>query len=101
MARWTRLLAPWTELRIDVDPPPHETAADLDALERRLLCPGAPLRRQCRPLPCAPPGFRFWHRVADGEHFVYIEDVMQEVGFQLKSYDPSKALTQGRIAVKP
>ena len=30
-----------------------------------------------------------------------IEDVMQEVGFQLKSYDPSKALTQGRIAVKP
>jgi SAM-dependent methyltransferase len=30
-----------------------------------------------------------------------IEDVMQEVGFELKSYDPSKALTQGRIAVKP
>ncbi|MCU0759195.1 MAG: class I SAM-dependent methyltransferase [Steroidobacteraceae bacterium] len=30
-----------------------------------------------------------------------IEDVIQEVGFELKSYDPSKALTAGRIAVKP
>jgi hypothetical protein len=45
--------------------------------------------------------------VDNGEPFIppfvrpNIEDVIKEVGFELKSYDPKHAMTVGRVAVKP
>jgi hypothetical protein len=30
-----------------------------------------------------------------------IEDVMQEVGFEMKPYDHTKSLSTGRVGVKP
>lgn len=67
---------PWTrplELRIDVDLPAELLAADLRRLHQRLRTPGDALHRSAT-LPVHLPGLVLRHRVADGEHYVYVED---------------------------
>lgn len=63
-------------LRIDVAHDPHGLQADLDALERRMRRAGDPLHG-LPTLGIARPGFRFRHREADGEHYVYVEDTVR------------------------
>lgn len=67
-------LRPTTELRIDVQPSPGNIEAELDALYRRRSSPGSALH-STSPLSIHPPGFAFHHREADGEHYIYVEDV--------------------------
>ncbi|MBS0543481.1 MAG: hypothetical protein JSR40_07045 [Proteobacteria bacterium] len=62
------------ELRIDVDRPEEDIEAELDALHRRLRTPGDALHA-CSLLPALRPGLAFHHREADGEHYVYVEDM--------------------------
>ena len=62
------------ELRIDVRHPPATIETELDALHRRLHAPGDALSG-CALLPIASPGLAFRHREADGEHYVYVEDL--------------------------
>jgi GNAT superfamily N-acetyltransferase len=67
---------PWarpTELRIDVDLPPDLLDADLRRLHQRLRTPGDPLHHSAT-LPVHLPGLVLRHRVADGEHYVYVQD---------------------------
>lgn len=65
-----------SELRIDVDLDPSSVERDLDALYQRLLRPGDALHGL--PVLCIRfPGFVFRYREADGEHYVYVEDVAQ------------------------
>lgn len=67
---------PWTrplELRIDVDLPADLLAADLRRLHQRLRTPGDALHESAT-LPVHLPGLVLRHRVADGEHYVYVED---------------------------
>lgn len=64
-------------MRIDVDRDLHRMEVELDLLyERHLARPGRPgLER----LPVdAPPRFRLYRRIADGEWHVYVEDVLQQ-----------------------
>lgn len=70
---------PWfvrpMELRIDVRLHPDDVDADLEKLYRRFRTPGDSLygiagRRG------PSPGLLFRHREADGEHYVYVEDVV-------------------------
>lgn len=69
-----RLARP-SELRIDVDLDPSGVERDLDALYQRLLRPGDALHGL--PVLCIRfPGFVFRYREADGEHYVYVEDVV-------------------------
>lgn len=71
---WHRAAVRPLELRIDVSRPGSMAGPDLDALQRRLRRPGAP---RLRPLAidAGHPGLAFRHREADGEHYVYVEDV--------------------------
>lgn len=62
------------ELRIDVQLPPSEVEKELDALHRRLNRPGDALY-DLPTLQIDFPGLRFRYRVADGEHYIYVEDV--------------------------
>jgi GNAT superfamily N-acetyltransferase len=74
--RGTRWPMPWTrplELRIDVDLPAELLDADLRRLHQRLRTPGDALHRSTT-LPVQLPGLVLRHRVADGEHYVYVED---------------------------
>lgn len=67
-------LARIMELRIDVQLPPSELERELDALNRRLNRPGDTLYD----LPCIDihfPHLAFRYREADGEHYVYVEDL--------------------------
>lgn len=65
---------PWLELRIDVQPQIEDIEGELETLHRRLHTPGDPLHGI--PAVAAPlPGLVFRHREADGEHYVYVEDV--------------------------
>lgn len=65
------------ELRIDVAHPPDDLERELDELYRRMGRPGHRLHGLAS-VPVAPgcfPGLVFRHREADGEHYVYAEDV--------------------------
>jgi hypothetical protein len=62
------------ELRIDVQLPPSEVEKELDAINRRLHRPGDALY-DLPTLDIGFPGLRFRYRVADGEHYIYVEDV--------------------------
>jgi len=67
-------LARIMELRIDVQLPATELERELDALDRRLNQPGDILYD----LPCIAinfPNLVFRYREADGEHYVYVEDL--------------------------
>ncbi|WP_076593575.1 N-acetyltransferase [Herminiimonas arsenitoxidans] len=62
------------ELRIDVQLPLSELERELDALNRRLNQPGDILYD----LPCIDinfPDLAFRYREADGEHYIYVEDL--------------------------
>ncbi|MES2026385.1 MAG: N-acetyltransferase [Pseudomonadota bacterium] len=64
------------ELRIDVQLPLSELERELEALNRRLNQPGDALYD----LPCLDinfPGLAFRYREADGEHYVYVEDLQR------------------------
>jgi hypothetical protein len=63
-----------TELRIDVQRDPKGLQAELDAIERRMRRKGDALHG-LPALDIRRPGFLFLHREADGEHYVYVEDV--------------------------
>ena len=68
-------LRPTMELRIDVQQSPGNIEAELDALYRRRSLPGSALH-STSPLSIHLPGFAFHHREADGEHYIYVEDVL-------------------------
>lgn len=68
------LQPPRMELRIDVNQPDDSIEAELDILHGRLHRPGDALHT-CSRLPDLLPGLVFHHREADGEHYVYVEDV--------------------------
>jgi hypothetical protein len=63
-------------MRIDVQQSPGKIEAELEALCRRRSQPGSALRDTAL-LPIRLPGFAFHHREADGEHYIYIEDVLR------------------------
>jgi len=67
---------PWwrTELRIDVQLPQGNVEIDLERQYARLYRPGDALCGIAR-MPSPWPGLVLRHREADGEHFVYVEDV--------------------------
>lgn len=70
---------PWggrMELRIDVQLPQDGVEAELERLHRRLQTPGDALHRIAAE-PSGLPGFVLRHREADGEQFVYVEDVVR------------------------
>lgn len=72
-----RLPAPRAlELRIDVELAPAEIERELDALHGRIGRPGDRLHAMPA-LPAGVPGLRLRYREADGEYYVYVEDVMQ------------------------
>jgi hypothetical protein len=70
-----RALRPAMELRIDVQHRPGNIEAELDLLYRRRSSPGSALSNTS-PVPIHLPGFVFHHREADGEHYIYVEDVL-------------------------
>lgn len=73
---WPAWLRPM-ELRIDVQLPADNIEADLARLHERLRTRGDAVNA-ARRLPGSPvPGFTLWHREADGEHYVYVEDNVQ------------------------
>ena len=61
-------------MRIDVQVPTANVEAELERIELRLQSAGRPLRSMAA-LDLWMPGLCFRHREADGEHFVYAEDV--------------------------
>lgn len=65
---------PWLELRIDVEQQPEDIEGELEALRRRLYTPGDALY-DLPVLADRLPGFVLRYREADGEHYVYVEDV--------------------------
>lgn len=71
---WARRLRPWLELRIDVQPQPEDIETELETLYQRLYTPGDALHGIAT-LAGDLPGLVFRHREADGEHYVYVEDV--------------------------
>jgi hypothetical protein len=64
------------ELRIDVLLPPEELEAELGALYERLRRSGDILY-DLPTIDIVMPGFVFRYREADGEHYVYVEDVVR------------------------
>ncbi|TFY99128.1 N-acetyltransferase [Ramlibacter humi] len=69
-----QLLPWWAELRIDVQLPPWSVESDLRRLQQRMQRPGDALG-QLAAIELPVPGFAFRHRQADGEHYVYVEDL--------------------------
>jgi hypothetical protein len=63
------------ELRIDVRLHPDDVDAELEKLYRRFRTPGDRLHR-IGAAPGPAPGLVFRHRESDGEHYVYVEDVV-------------------------
>lgn len=77
LAHVQRLIRLWRmELRIDVDHSDESIETELDTLYGRLHTPGDAMNL-CTHLPALLPGLRFHHREADGEHYVYVEDVVR------------------------
>lgn len=84
LARWLtcspqarpRGLGPRAELRIDVDLRPEDLETELDNLYRRLRTPGDPMFGSAT-VPTRLPGLVFRTREADGEYYVYVEDVVR------------------------
>lgn len=72
---------PWCarilELRIDVQLPQPELDRELDTLNRRLRQPGDILH-DLPLLEIEMPGLLFRYREADGEHYVYVEDLKRQ-----------------------
>lgn len=64
------------ELRIDVDLRPEDLASELDNLYRRLRTPGDSMFGSAT-VPTHLPGLVFRTREADGEYYVYVEDVVR------------------------
>lgn len=64
------------ELRIDVELAPGDIERELGALHDRFGQPGDRLHAM-RSLSAGVPGLRLRYREADGEYYVYVEDVMQ------------------------
>ncbi|MCY1258911.1 hypothetical protein D9M68_86000 [compost metagenome] len=64
------------ELRIDVELAPGDIERELGALHDRIGQPGDRLHAMPA-LPAGTPGLRLRYREADGEYYVYVEDVMQ------------------------
>ncbi|MGX6570626.1 N-acetyltransferase [Cupriavidus necator] len=64
------------ELRIDVELAPGDIERELGALHDRIGQPGDCLHAMPA-LPAGAPGLRLRYREADGEYYVYVEDVMQ------------------------
>lgn len=58
------------ELRIDVESPPAQVEEELKRLQARF---DQRLRAHCTLLALPVPGLHFWHREADGEHYLYVE----------------------------
>ncbi len=74
---WPAWLRRGMELRIDVGPrAPDVLQADLARLHGRIHTPGGPLHGMASEL-LADPRFRLHHRAADGEWYVYVEDLQQ------------------------
>lgn len=65
-----------TELRVDVQLRPDDLDAELEKLHRRIDSPGDPLHRMVS-IPSPLPGLVFRYRKADGEHYVYVQDVVR------------------------
>ena len=61
-------------MRIDVQVPTADVESELERVELRLRAAGRPLRSMTT-LDLWMPGLALRHREADGEHFVYAEDV--------------------------
>lgn len=76
-ARFMRLrsIRPTMELRIDVQQSPDNIEAELEALYRRVSDNAL---RGMSLLPIPLPGLAFRHREADGEHYIYVEDVLRK-----------------------
>lgn len=70
--RW--LLGPRTELRIDVQLPTDSVEAEIERVEAKLHAARRPLREMAS-LDLRMPGLAFRYREADGEHYVYVEDL--------------------------
>ncbi|WP_293775660.1 N-acetyltransferase [uncultured Oxalicibacterium sp.] len=64
-------------LRIDVELPPAEVERDLAALHQRMRRHGDALH-DLPVLPIHYPHLRFRYREADGEHYIYVEDVERD-----------------------
>lgn len=74
---WPGWLRRCMELRIDVGPrAPDVLQSDLARLRQRIHTPGESLYGMASE-PLDDPAFRLHHRTADGEWYVYIEDVAQ------------------------
>jgi hypothetical protein len=73
LQRLGRWLTPWTWLRIDVDRPLNGLARELQGLHGRLR--DGTLQATGLSLAGPLPGLRLWHRQADGEHYLYVEDM--------------------------
>lgn len=65
-----------TELRVDLDLHPDDLDAELEKLHRRLNSPGDSLHGIAT-VPSPLTGLVFRYRKADGEHYVYVEDVVR------------------------
>lgn len=68
-----RIASNCTALRIDVQLPPDELERELAALHHRLNQGGNPLH-SLPTIHIEMPGLLFRYRIADGEHYVYVED---------------------------
>jgi hypothetical protein len=65
-----------TELRVDVQLRPDDLDAELAKLHARLDSPSDPLHR-IPSIPSRLPGLVFRYRKADGEHYVYVQDLVR------------------------
>ena len=74
MPLWGQALARMLELRIDVSLSPGEVERELGTLHDRIRRPGDKLN-DMPVVPTGLPGVRLRYREADGEYYVYVEDV--------------------------
>lgn len=63
-----------SELRVDVEQKPEQLQEELEELFRRMMRQGDPLYG-LPALDIGLPGFAFRYREADGEHYVYVQDL--------------------------